>query len=1015
MTRGERFLRSTLLLLVIAASSKAAILWSDDSGTLSGMFPTVPTPEEHAMGPITYTITCSGNAAELQAAYDAAWLGDTIKLTAGCEYGYPAGHFTRLTHKTNGSGRITITTTEDARLPKSGTRITPAYLPLMPVLHRTDNQPMIGLAGYVGRPGVEHITIRGLAFRPTPGIPFDTASAGQVLNYGYIYIGGGEGWRDDDRSVAKPAGTTPWADTRLSADAAAGDSTITVADTTGFAVGERFFLYKSTTVYTYPYTPTSVNHDTRQITFTPPLLEGHNAGSSVWLVSMDKPATLPWQPNDIVIQHCVLTNPEYYNVARLINLNGRAVVIRDNFIAGSNHIIASDGQGIAGSFGIGPYVIENNAIIGGTENIMFGGAIPATDTQLDSATIRFNWLAHTPERDRMWLDWCQLYNACTSAEGADKVGRDYGMSNIIKTPRLIFRGAQISSTGTASGPWFQAMNTGYVAEVYSVPSFASVPVKGTFTSGGVTFRRFNAESGNPSGLNKRNLIKNNFEIKAARNVLLQYNVLDWFPDASAQNTQQSSIINIKATNGGDCVALWPTCQQPRTRYIRILNNKMITAAGGMNLVGTTNTPEVAGHIGDYLVQGNLLIQAEPVTSTGNASILGRYVYFTAASSRGAGGYGRGSTPNVKIRNNTAYDPFPHTHYATRWETGGTDGGWFPGAEFTGNIMPRGSMSWRQSLTTVETVGGLQVFPCNGSLTGCREFSRNVIVGAPTAYANFPAATVLGNCSYTAACVSGSTEPPWDYYGNQAAFNNGSPGKLFRNRLAGDLRISNHHRFAKRSMPDGSDIGADMSRVPDIRRLTVTPSDRAVLFRWSVTQPIRDIPCVIEVHTSPDFENDFHYDPGNPNNRVTAAYAGETGQISTYYRQDADDANRNIRSGLSRMLIVGHTVSLTPSTTYFYRLQCGGDARRGYFKTLTARTGTGTVTITSAIDSTLTWGPSFSRTHEEDGDPATNPLTGGGEAGKSCTNGSCTYTFSANRGTPVYYRIGTGRVSVTMVP
>jgi len=193
----------------------------------------------------------------------------------------------------------------------------------------------------------------------------------------------------------------------------------------------------------------------------------------------------------------------------------------------------------------------------------------------------------------------------------------------------------------------------------------------------------------------------------------------------------------------------------------------------------------------------------------------------------------------------------------------------------------------------------------------------------------------------------------------------------------------------------------------IQGLQVIPTDRSVLFTWNVTDPISEIPCVVEVHTAPDLE--------------TGSYVGELSEIATHYRQDADDADRNYRDGNRRMLVIGHSVRLQAATPYYYRLHCGGDVAVGMFQTLTAAEGRGTQTlirtgpVTANANPVLEYGTNYSR--------ATGTMSGGGTASATCTEGRgdagsggrstapssptvpkrCVATFSASRGSIVYYR------------
>jgi hypothetical protein len=64
---------------------------------------------------------------ELNQVAEDAWLGDTIMLKAGDVWNIPVEAPWYITRRENGTGYLTITTTEYAKLPAEGTRITPAH------------------------------------------------------------------------------------------------------------------------------------------------------------------------------------------------------------------------------------------------------------------------------------------------------------------------------------------------------------------------------------------------------------------------------------------------------------------------------------------------------------------------------------------------------------------------------------------------------------------------------------------------------------------------------------------------------------------------------------------------------------------------------------------------------------------------------------------------------------------------------------------------------------------------
>ncbi|HEX8492569.1 MAG TPA: hypothetical protein VF658_06985, partial [Pyrinomonadaceae bacterium] len=113
---------------------------------------------------------------DLQAALDAAQPGDTILLEAGASF---IGSFTLPFKASSSSAFITIrTSTPDSLLPPPGTRITPAFSPLLPKLL----SPGQGLSALKTASGAHHYRLIGLEFstvRPTD-LVYDLIALGEA-------------------------------------------------------------------------------------------------------------------------------------------------------------------------------------------------------------------------------------------------------------------------------------------------------------------------------------------------------------------------------------------------------------------------------------------------------------------------------------------------------------------------------------------------------------------------------------------------------------------------------------------------------------------------------------------------------------------------------------------------------------------------------------------------------------------------------------------------------------------
>jgi hypothetical protein len=201
----------------------------------------------------------------------------------------------------------------------------------------------------------------------------------------------------------------------------------------------------------------------------------------------------------------------------------------------------------------------------------------------------------------------------------------------------------------------------------------------------------------------------------------------------------------------------------------------------------------------------------------------------------------------------------------------------------------------------------------------------------------------------------------------------------------DYRLRNSNSFVGRGT-DGKDLGADTTQLPLIRNLTVTPTDRLALFTWSVTEPIQDIPCVIEVSADRDLSTTISdMDP------------------TRYARPGSSDDDRLPKIGLSRTMIIGANAALASEATYWYRLHCGGAFEQGGFTTLAPLTGSSAFSVSkqpgrgSSNFVAVEWGTSYSR--------AADSISGGGVVTATCNaRGPCAATFQVPSGTVAYYRL-----------
>ena len=950
--------------------------------------------------PCVYTISCAGSprtgvVGEIQTAVNDAHRGDTIRLEAGCKWSSSAIPAVWIQRDPPGSsGRVLITSTESAKLPAPGTRITPVYRPLMPRLEYTGTTgPFIAFASaWTGTgsriPGVSatHWELRGIDF----WMDKDTTAL-QSLTNGYIRIG-------DSGGVASKAGGH-WTKLTVASNAAE----VTTAAAHGFLVGDKIRvegLTGTAAALMGVQTITSVPTTTTFRFAAPGMTDGTYTESTMYYAH---PADTTQLPNDIVINQCIFAQGGLSKIVRDIYLNSGDVTIKDSWISSARTIGGQDSQLITGLSGAGPVTIHNNYMGGAfSEGLIFGGSATAVGNGFENLDIRYNYLAHPPweARTRIWR--------LLKSDGDP-----------------VLRGRIVKPT-VANGFYFIARNTGVIGS--SEPTWCST-LNCTVTDGTVTWEAVSGDG------NATWSIKNNFELKAAKDASIFHNVFEYMWAAA-----QVRAINIKSEQqslypnfGNNCV--------PTLSGTVNTNGQIVTAVSGTfpwmaNTVATYGTDPKAIHIGGVVYTISSFDSAGQLTLTTSAgtqsNVPFRYgtdpaVRFCQAAltqninmshnivrntlsplvvNPGTNAH-RGLTGGFKLRHNLfeRTDPvvwgsenggvtnaaatlfftpivsgFVADHNTflssnTPWAVyaDNSSGTSFPGdSVFTNNIFGKHTSGVFRS----GEHAALASLMCGGSTCPPSQWSNNVLLGANVSGYSASPGYVANLCPSAAACASPQH------------------GSLFHDLTGGDYRVKGNSAFA-RAATDGSDYGADPAMLPRIDGLTVQPTDRLVVFRYRVTQPISHIPCVVEVSTMPDF----------------SVYGGELGNIAAFYRQDSDNADRFPRDGLQRTITIGHSVPLTAGTLHYYRLHCGGDVRTGTFSTVAALSGVEarslTFRSTSPTVQTFRYGYEYSRANRDITDARTEEV--------SCAvDLSCSVTYTVNRGKVLYWQMGSSPVQAEAV-
>ena len=298
-------------------------------------------------------------------------------------------------------------------------------------------------------------------------------------------------------------------------------------------------------------------------------------------------------PHDIVLSHLYIRGDPLFGQKRGIALNAAAVTIRDSYIADCKGV-GQDTQAIGGWNGPGPYTIENNYLEAAGENVMFGGADPAiANLVADGITFRGNYLS----RPMAWRDPILRTPAALTTSrqtGGSLPDGTYayrvvaeGIARGTATPLVTIRStASAESVVLASGGasairirW-QAVSgaTGY--RVYGRSSGAQTLSWSVTTTEFVDTGAAGTAGAVPTTPGTVWNVKNIFELKSARNVVVENNILEnhW-----KEGQPGFAIVLTPRNSNGACT--WCVVENVRFQYNLVRN-----IAAGVNLLGYDSRP-----------------------------------------------------------------------------------------------------------------------------------------------------------------------------------------------------------------------------------------------------------------------------------------------------------------------------------------------------------------------------------------------------------------------------------------
>jgi hypothetical protein len=291
-------------------------------------------------------------------------------------------------------------------------------------------------------------------------------------------------------------------------------------------------------------------------------------------------------PHDLILDHLYVHGDPLLGQKRGIALNAASVTIRDSYVSECKGV-GMDTQAIAGWNGPGPFTIENNYLEAAGENVMFGGSDPAiTDLVPTGITFRKNYLS----RPIAWMD--PIVPAPTGVAAAEVTGGGtlapgtYAYRVIARRP--VGQGTTGRSMASTEAVATVAGRTGSGVRIawqrvngateYRVYGRASGSESMYWTVTGTEFiDRGSAGTAEavPTSGETYWVVKNVFELKNARNVVVEQNL---FENHWQQAQAGYAIVFTPRNSGGACT--WCGVDHVTFRFNIVRN-----VAAGINLLG----------------------------------------------------------------------------------------------------------------------------------------------------------------------------------------------------------------------------------------------------------------------------------------------------------------------------------------------------------------------------------------------------------------------------------------------
>ena len=413
--------------------------------------------------------------------------------------------------------------------------------------------------------------------------------------------------------------------------------------------------------------------------------------------------TLARVPRDLFLSHLYVHGDPLVGQKRCIALNAAFVTIRDSYISDCKGV-GNDTQAIGGWNGPGPYYIVNNYLEAAGENVLIGGADPAIPNLVATdVLIKNNHIARP-------LAWRQPI--IPTPEGVVATVEGGGLPAGAYAYRIVARRAVGQGTiGRSTASQEVIVNVGEGGAVrldwQAVPDVAEYRVYGRaagsesmyWTVNGTSFVDAGAAGTSgavPTGAGTVWSVKNLFELKNARNVVIEHNI---FENHWKESQQGYAVVLTPRNSGGKCT--WCVVEQ-----VRFENNIVRHVSAGINLLGYDASGTPSQQTSGIVIRNNLFYDVSTsyggnawflLIGDGPKDVLVDHNTVSHNGSSFAFLYGGSSGDpremyNVRITNNAAR----HGAYGINGDYfgygKGVINGFLPGGSVTGNFLAGGSAS-----------------------------------------------------------------------------------------------------------------------------------------------------------------------------------------------------------------------------------------------------------------------------------------------------------------------------------